>query len=136
MRKILKSKKGIAIEGAILFMLVIMTVSILLLSVVMSAHADVRIGKNEMENRLKLEELGDAFVATQISNESDHASVLAALSNMASGISGGSTVTLSDDGNTLTVENKNEKTILYIEKSGTQVITWRYSAPDSTTPQE
>lgn len=135
MRKILKSKKGIAIESAILFMLVIMSVSILLTSVVMSAHTGVRIGKNEMENRLKLEQLGDAFVAYIPVVNDTFEELDDELSNMADQISEGADAEISADGSVLTVKNRAEKTILYIEKSGTQVITWRYSAPDTTTQE-
>ena len=135
MRKILKSKKGIAIESAILFMLVIMSVSILLTSVVMSAHTGVRIGKNEMETRLKLEQIGDAFVAYIPVVNDTFEELDDELSNMADQISEGADAEISADGSVLTVKNRAEKTILYIEKSGTQVITWRYSDPDTTTQE-
>ena len=135
MKKILKSKRGIAIESALLFMMVIISISILLTSVIMTAHTGVQISKKEVETRLKLEQLGDSFVLSDTTPESEGLDELKSnLDTYVSEISAGITATLSDDGTTLTVKNKDGKTLLYIEKSGNQVITWRYS--DKTNSQE
>ena len=66
MRKILKSKRGAALEGALLFMMVIFMLAMLLTSVAMNAHLRVRVNDKAIENEMILDYVGEQFVNGKI----------------------------------------------------------------------
>lgn len=67
MRRILKSKRGAALEGALLFMMVIFMLAMLLTSVVMNAHLRVRVNDMTIQNEVKIEYIGMQFVKGDLS---------------------------------------------------------------------
>ena len=113
MKKILRSRRGVAIEAAILFVVVLMTFSILLTTVVMTAHSRAGLAERQMNDRIALEQIGECFVNGGLV-EGDYADYYR----------------VPTDDNILHLK-KSEfgKTVLYIVKSGTAATTWRYSAP-------
>ena len=64
LNKLLKSKRGIALENAILFMLVIFSLCALLTSLTLIGHFQTNINKLTLENEIKLEQIGENFVAS------------------------------------------------------------------------
>ena len=63
MIRILKSKRGIAIESAILFMVILFSLSILLTGVVMSASISTRTSNKYTLSRIEYEQIGENFAA-------------------------------------------------------------------------
>ena len=62
LNKLLKSKRGIALENAILFMLVIFSLCALLTSLTLIGHFQTNINKLTLENEIKLEQVGEEFL--------------------------------------------------------------------------
>ena len=113
MKKILKSNRGLAIESAILFMLVLMTFSILISTVVMTAHSRVSLAEKQMKTRLELEQIGENFVNGNPDIPDD-----AVYENT------------SKEENVLILTNKStNSTVLYIKKDAGKAIVWRYTMP-------
>ena len=118
MKRILKNKRGIAMESALLFMTVVTCLCMLLTTGMALLHTSVKTDVKQYQNRLALDQIGEYFVA----GETAKMNALSAEKGYA--------VTLGnkDENDTLTLA-KGDKVILYIEKSGTQAIVWRYSVP-------
>ncbi len=113
MRRILRSKRGVAIEGAILFVVVLMTFSILMTTVVMTAHSRANLAERQMNDRLALEQIGEYFISGTL-NDSDFADYYR----------------VATDANTLHLKkSESGRTVLYIEKLGNVATVWRYSPP-------
>lgn len=126
LKQILKSKRGIAIENAILFMLIIFTLCALLISLTLLGHYQVKIEKMTLQQDIEIEQIGEDYLASvkaKISFEQTYA-------NYAYEVSG----------NALTVWRKtdeNKKAVLYVEAELTadeelNVNAWRYSLPIET----
>ena len=62
MKKLLKNKRGMALETAIMFMLVAFTLGFLLTGVVMTSHLRVRLNAKTIENEIAIEQIGQNFV--------------------------------------------------------------------------
>lgn len=102
LKQILKNKRGIAIENAILFMMIIFSLCALLTSLTLIGHLQVKIEKTTLLNTIEVEQIGEDYLAslqggTEFSIEEDYAYKI--------------------DGNALTVwSNSNKETvILYVE---------------------
>ena len=110
LKQILKSKKGIALENAILFMLVVFSFCALITSVTLSGHNQIRLERIILENKVAIEQIGEDFLADDMKPNYEN-------------------YTLEVNENTLTVTNTNGTVVLYVEKDGGKIIQWRYSSP-------
>ena len=67
LKKILKNKSGVALENALLFMLVIFSLCALLTSLTLVGFFQTRINQLTIQNEVKLEQIGEDFVASPAS---------------------------------------------------------------------
>ena len=111
MRRILKSKRGAALEGALLFMMVVFMLAMLLTSVVLNAHLRVRVNDKAIENEMILDYVGEQFVNGKIQEN---------------GIYYGCTAEIKDENTTLTLTKGNK--VLSIKIKDGKVVEWIYSA--------
>ncbi len=63
LKQILKSKKGIALENAILFMVIIFSLCALLTSLTLLGHYQVKIEKMTLLNKVDVEQIGEDYLA-------------------------------------------------------------------------
>ena len=111
--KILKSKKGIALENTLLFMMIIFSLCFLISSFTLMGHYQGEIEKTMITNRVELDQIGENFVVnreTLVDNYDDYDFVATS--------------------NTLTVWHKNNSgnILLYVEVNGDgDILIWRYS---------
>ena len=126
LNQILKSKRGMALENAILFMLIIFTLCALLASLTLFGHYQVKIEKLTLQQDIEIEQIGEDYLAS-VKAETTFEQTYA---NYAYEVSG----------NALTVWHKtdeNKKAVLYVEAELTadeqlNVNVWRYSLPTET----
>ena len=121
MKRILKSRRGAAIESALFFMLVVFALSMLLVASVTAMGYDNLANERAHDVRREIEQIGLYFVAGQ-GDISQYAAQY--------GYEGEQVMI---GGDTLTLKSKNGKVLLYIEKSGKVATKWCYGDP---TPQE
>ena len=114
LKQILKSKKGIALENAILFMVIIFAFCALLTSLSLYGLSLTKLEKSTLTNKVALEQIGEDFLAgdTAETLNTNYESYTCEVAN-----------------NTLTVKNTDGTVILYIVQDGKRVIQWRYSSP-------
>lgn len=119
--KILKNKKGMALENAILFMLVIFTFCALLTSLTLYGHYQTGLEKVMMTNRVELDQIGEEYLTYLNNGTNDNFQ------------SENADYDISTENNTLTVKNKNDKIILYVQASidggNITVEKWCYGEP-------
>ena len=125
MMRILRGRRGSAMATALLFMVVLASLSLLLLSAVTVSHSVARRSERELEARLELEQIGAYFCAAE--EETEFRELLSA-----SSVSLPSEQITPDYENcTLTVKNKRGNVILYvefkIENDEREIVRWRYS---------
>lgn len=121
-KRILKSKRGMALEDAILFMLIIFSLCALLTTLTLVGHFRVKIEKTALLNDVEIEQIGEDYLASIKSGEvftqtyEDYAYEV--------------------NGNALSVWRKNDgskSAVLYVEAElageRLNVYTWRYSLP-------
>lgn len=113
---ILKSKKGVAIENALLFMMIIFGLCFLVSFVALIGHHQYRLDKTLIENRVELDQIGEAFV--QAPNAYEY-----------TGDEYGCSI--ASDRSSITVTSKSGGSVLlYVEVDGAGNPTvWRYSQP-------
>ena len=116
---ILKSKKGVAIENALLFMMIIFGLCFLVSFVALIGHHQYRLDNTLIENRVELDQIGEDYL-------SDGASLEKTYANYA----------YEAEENTLKVWRASDpqKTVVlyveYVEIDGDRKPTvWRYSEP-------
>ena len=116
MKRILKNKRGMALESAIMFMLLIFTLGMLMTGTSMIMHLRVRLNDKTIQREITIEQIGEQFVYAGTVPED--------LGNYVAEIN--------QENNTLTILKlkKGEKVVLYIEKNGSTVLQWRYSEPE------
>ena len=114
MKRILKSRRGAAIESALFFMLVVFALSMLLLASITAMDYHNLANDRAAERHREIEQIGLYFVAGQ-GNISQYAAQY--------GYEGEQVMI---DGNKLTLKSKNGKVLLYIEKSDQGVKKWCY----------
>lgn len=128
LNQILKSKRGMALENAILFMLIIFTLCALLTSLTLLGHYQVKIEKKALQQDIEIEQIGEHYLAS-VKAEADFEKTY---TNYA--------YEVSENGDTLTVWRKtdeNKRAVLYVEAELTadkqlNVKAWRYSLPTET----
>lgn len=122
--RILKDKKGLALENAILFMMIIFSLCFLLASFALIGHYQAKIENIKITQRVELDQIGEEFIdfpeAPQFSS-----------------VIGKYQYTIYDnadgDGKVLRVyhinsELKKENVLLYVEvNTAGKVLAWRYS---------
>lgn len=110
--KILKNKKGVAIETALLFMIVIFFLCMTVMFIALQGYNDTQREREALERRVEIDQIGEDFLAgkTDFSDENYNCQV---------------------DGNKLTVKYKDsENVVLYVEMNGDkELIRWQYSQP-------
>lgn len=114
LKQILKSKKGIAIENAILFMILIFTFCTLITFLTSFGQYQARLEKITLMNKVALEQIGEDFLA------GDTAETLNTKYD---------NYTCEVTENTLTVTNRSGTVVLYVVKDGKKILQWRYSSP-------
>ena len=126
LRQMLKSKRGMALENAILFMLIIFSLCALLTSLTLLGHYQVKIEKMTLQQDIEIEQIGEDYLASVKAKTT----FTDTYENYAYEV----------DGNALTVWRKtdeNKKAVLYVEAELTadeelNVNVWRYSLPTQT----
>ena len=126
LKQILKSKRGMALENAILFMLIIFSLCALLTSLTLIGHYQVKIEKLTLLNDVEIEQIGEDYLASVKAKTT----FTDTYENYAYEV----------NGNALTVWRKtdeNKNAVLYVEAELTadeelNVNVWRYSLPTQT----
>jgi hypothetical protein len=123
MKQILKSKRGIALESAVLFMLIIFSLCALLTSLSLIGHYQLKIEKTVLLNDVEIDQIGEDYLASLKSGEEKFTE---SYENYEYKV----------DGNALTVWRKNDRegvAVLYVEaevnREQVDVLKWRYSTP-------
>ena len=122
MKKLLKSKRGMAIESAILFMIIVFSFGFLLTGVAMTAHLRVKLNDSLLTREMEIEQIGENFVSM---SETDFQTYLAGKNY---------TATLgenSETNNQTFTLTRNNSVVLYIEyteeNSQKNVKVWKYT---------
>lgn len=127
LRQILKSKSGVAIENAILFILVIFSLCALLTSLTLIGHYQVKYEKNLLIQDIEIDQIGEDFLEC-VKNNSKFQTTYKKYDYVVNVNGNALSVWLKDD------ENKN--VLLYVEAELTDgkviVNKWRYSLPEQT----
>lgn len=121
-KQILKDKKGLALENAILFEIIIFSLCFLLTSLTLIGHYQVKIENLTLLNDVEIEQIGEDYLASVKAGEA----LTKDYTNYAYEVSV----------NTLTVWHKNDESksaVLYVEAKlvdeQLNVSKWRYSLP-------
>ena len=125
LKKILKSKRGLALENAIIFMLLIFSLCALLSSLTLVGHYEVKIENMLLRREVEIDQIGEDYLASVKAGSSFEK----VYENYSYEVSG----------NALTVWSKKDeskKAVLYVEAAladgQLSVINWRYSLPEET----
>ena len=114
--KILRNKRGTALESAILFMMVVLMLGMLLTGVIMYTHLRVKANDTLLTREIAIEQIGHDFVhGTLVSGENNGFTAVIE--------------TNADNTRTLTLTNKANKVVLYVEipeNSATPSV-WKYT---------
>ena len=115
MKKLLKNKRGIAMESAVLFMLVMFMLGFLLTGIAMTAHLRVKVNNSILSREMEIEQIGEYFLHSTEQTCTDYIN----------GLNGNYTYEIQN--NTLTLK-RNNKVVLYIDKANN---IWKYSIEDN-----
>ena len=138
MKRIFKNKRGAAMESAILFMLITLMFGLLLTGVIMHTHLRVKLNNSQLAREITIEQIGENFVYNQKEFEltDDNKKYLnATATDNGDKIDVGDYVAyvkINDSSKILTLKNRSDKVLLYIEASGTTATCWQYPAPKVT----
>lgn len=113
MKRILKSRRGAAIEGVLFFMVVVFALSMLLLASITAMGYRNLATERRLDTHRELEQIGVYFVA----NDTRLTEAM------------GERYTDIDASDDILHLQRNGKTVLYIERSGTQATVWYYGEP-------
>ena len=124
MKKLLKNKRGMAIESAIMFMLIVFMFGLLLTGIAMTSHLRVKVNDTLLSRELEIEQIGEYFVHSTEQTCTDYID----------SFNGKYTYTIGTtiEGNqTLTLKRK-EAIVLYVETDTNKKIkVWKYSIEDN-----
>ena len=134
LKQILKNKRGVAIENAILFMIVVFFLCTLITSVTLIGHYQVKIENLSLIQDVNVEQVGEDFIAGENLDQKYNKEI---------GKSYYADVEVENNIHILRVWHKNDtdkKVLLYVEAELTvidgieelKVRTWRYSDPNKT----
>lgn len=119
MKKLLKNKRGIAMESAVLFMLVMFMFGFLLTGVAMTAHLRVKVNNTIIKREMEIEQIGEDFV-TMLPTAFTQDYVTATYGAKY-------TADVSSNGNNKTLTLKrNTSTVLKITVEGGTITSWKY----------
>ena len=110
--KLLKNKRGMAMESAILFMLIVFMFGLLLTGVAMTSHLRVNVNNTLLSRELEIEQIGEYFIYNEQT-----------CINYINSFDGKYTHEI--ENNTLTLK-RNGNVVLYIDKTNN---IWKYTAP-------
>lgn len=113
MKKALNDKRGIAMESAIMFMLVVFMFGLLLTGVTMTSHLRVKVNDSLIQRELEIEQIGENFVRLDKDSFTVNDKYQAETS-------------YNEGSKILTLYRKNTP-VLYIEVENNQVILWKYT---------
>ena len=116
--KLLRNKRGAALESAILFMMVVLMLGMLLTGVIMYTHLRVKANDTLLMRELTIEQIGEDFVhGTYGAGENIPIDNYYADITNAEGI------------RTLTLKNKANRVVLYVEipENSTTPSVWKYT---------
>ncbi len=118
--KILKDKKGIALENTLLFMMIIFSLCFLIASFALIGHYQGKIENIRITQRVNLDQIGEDYLESVKNSSTDFDS---------EGYDG-YTCEVNEGDRTLTVKN-GETVVLYVkaDSSGNPEV-WRYSQPE------
>ena len=117
MKKLLKDKRGIAMESAVMFMLVVFMFGLLLTGIAMTSHLQVKVNDTLLERELEIEQIGEYFVRMDAQTCTNYIE------------SCKTTYEYDIDDNTLTL-TRNNKVVLYVEVDRTNnnaIKVWKYT---------
>ena len=115
MKRILKNKRGVAMESAVFFMLVMFMFGFLLTAVAMTAHLRVKVNNTIITREMEIEQIGENFVSM---GESEFIDSLNAKY----------TADAVYDGNNKTLTLKrNTSTVLKITVENGNITSWKYT---------
>ena len=124
MKNILKNKRGIAMESAVMFMLVVFMFGLLLTGIAMTSHLQVKVNDTLLERELEIEQIGENFVYSLdvfTAPEGDTITIDNYTANL--GVN-------NNNNNTLTL-TRNNKVVLYVEVDRTNnnnaIKVWKYT---------
>lgn len=124
LKQLLKSKRGIALENAIIFMIVIFSLCALLTSLTLLGHYQVKLENLTLLNDVKIDQIGEDYLESFRSE-----------SLFDTGAYEDYECILGENFRTLTVlygDDEYKTAVLYIELAANgDVVTWRYSTPTS-----
>ena len=138
---ILKSKRGIAIENAILFLLVVFSLCSLLTMIALIANYQFKIDKIVLEQDVYLDQIGEQFIAS-VPSGSPSVSDPKYVTNIDQREENGSTVFIltvfaADPDDIPAVDESNVQLypiLLYVKAdTNGNILSWRYSAPTPET---
>lgn len=119
MKKLLKNKRGLAIESAILFMLIVFMFGFLLTGVAMVSHLRVKVNDTLLKREMEIEQIGEDFVRM---NEQQFEYMIGSFNGKYN-----YTAIFTDDKNkTLTLKNSTA-TLLHITIEDGKITSWIYS---------
>lgn len=134
LKKILKSRRGVALENALLFMLVIFSLCALLTSLTLIGHFQTRINKLTLENEIALEQIGEDFLFVVSSEEGNVGEAVDQFTSpdanyVCKGLTDENVYSLS-----VAHVSNSQHVLLYIQVERTpqgtvHVLQWRYSFP-------
>ena len=120
--KTLRNKRGAALESSILFMMVVLMLGMLLTGVIMFTHLRVKANDTMLKREIAIEQIGDNFVhAPLVLGENDEIE--------ANGFTFTAIEETTDGVRTLTLKNKANKVVLYVEVpvNSTTPTVWKYT---------
>lgn len=119
MKKLLKNKRGMAIESAIMFMLIVFMFGLLLTGIVMTTHLRVKVNDTLLSRELEIEQIGEYFV------HSDKNAFNSYIETTKYSIDNDTSYT--DENNKTLTLKRNTSTVLKITVKDGKITSWKYS---------
>lgn len=120
MKNLLKNKRGMAIESAIMFMFIVFMFGLLLSGIVMTTHLRVKVNNTLLTRELEIEQIGENFVYM------DKTSFSTYISKNSKYSIDEQTIYTDKNNKTLTLK-RNTSTVLKITVEGGKITSWKYS---------
>ena len=116
MKNILKNKRGIAMESAVMFMLVVFMFGLLLTGIAMTSHLQVKVNDTLLERELEIEQIGEDFVhmdEDDFTVDDKYEAITSYDEN-------------NENNKTLTLK-RNNNTVLFVKVENGKITSWKYS---------
>ena len=115
MKKILKSKSGVVIESAILFLIVIFVLCYMIIVFNQKGYDNGQYESERAIGKVKIDQIGEDFLTYRGDLNLEYENY---------------TYEVTDSTLTVWHENNQYDAVLYVELEGDNVVAWRYSQPD------